>query len=147
MNDDFNSPMHDGPYNFEIPPTSADSSMSLPYRGQDGPINFQSPHQTPDHMAFQSPTPGGNMHQDSGIDFSTPSHDQQYNFNSPKDSGMVYNDSKMYQSPAPMQHLTDDHNVYQQSPLGQSTPGQASDIDMQNMGLYIDPNNLSQPHH
>jgi len=89
------------------------------------------------------------MHQDSGIAFSTPSHipqDQQYNFNSPKDTGMVYNDSKVYQSPAPMQHMVDD-NVYQQSPLGQSTPGQASDMDMQNMGLYIDPNNLSQQHH
>jgi hypothetical protein len=101
-------------------------------------------------MSFQSPTPGGNMHQDSGIAFSTPSHiphDQQYNFNSPKDTGMVYQESKVYQSPAPMQHMVDDNNVYQQSPLGQSTPGQASDMDMQNMGLYIDPNNLSQQHH
>jgi hypothetical protein len=150
MNDEFNSPMPDAQYNFEIP-QSADSSMSLPYRGQDGALGFQSPpHQTPDHMSFQSPTPGGNMHQDSGIAFSTPSHiphDQQYNFNSPKDTGMVYQESKVYQSPAPMQHMVDDNNVYQQSPLGQSTPGQASDMDMQNMGLYIDPNNLSQQHH
>ena len=46
-----------------------------------------------------------------------------------------------------MQHLVDDNNVYQQSPLGQNTPGQRSDMDMQNMGLYIDPNNLSQQHH
>jgi hypothetical protein len=147
MQDDFNSPMPDTQFSFDMP-QSAESQMSLPYRAHDGTMNFQSPpHQD---MSFQSPTPGGNMHQDSGIAFSTPSHaphDQHYNFNSPKDSGMVYQDHKMYQSPAPMQQLPDDQNMYQQSPLSQSTPGQASDIDMQNMGMYIDPNNLSQPQH
>lgn len=150
MNDEFASPLPDSQFNFEMP-QSVESQMSLPYRAQEGGLSFQSPpHQTPDHMSFQSPTPGANMHQDSGIAFSTPSHvpqDQQFNFNSPKDSGMVYQDSKVYQSPAPMQQLSEDSNMYQQSPLGQGTPGQASDMDMQNMGLYVDPHNLSQPQH
>ena len=150
----FHAPMPDGMFNFQSPPPgSSHSQMSMPYRGQDQQMVFQSPpHQGQDgSMSFQTPTPHGQqqMHQDSGISFSTPSHlsqEQATTYHSPKDSGMVYQDSKMYQSPGPMQQLSEEHNMYHQSPLGQSTPG--NDFDSNQMGMYgtIDPNNLGQQH-
>jgi len=123
--------MPDGNFNFHTPPTTGPDM-------QQTPMNFQSP---PSHQQQQQ------MHQDSGVSFSTPSQvsqDQANMFNSPKDGGMVYQDSKMYSSPGQMHHLPNDHNVYQQSPLGHATPGE--EMDMQNLGMFgtIDPNNLGR---
>ena len=60
-------------------------------------------------------------------------------YNSPKDSGIVYQDSKMYSSPAQMHQLphNNEHQMY-----AQGTPGE--EMDMHNLGMFgtIDPNNL-----
>jgi hypothetical protein len=103
--------------------------------GQQTPMNFQSP---PSHQQTQQ------MHQDSGVSFSTPSQQDQSNmFNSPKDNGMVYQDSKMYSSPGQLHQLPNEQNMYHQSPLGQSTPGEEMNLSM--FGT-IDPNALGQQH-
>ena len=129
----FHSPMHDGNFNFHTPPTTGPDLGS-----QQTQMNFQSP---PSHQQQQQ------MHQDSGVSFSTPSQvsqEQANMFNSPKDGGMVYQDSKMYSSPGQMHHLPNEQNMYQQSPLGHATPGE--EMDMQNLGMFgtIDPNNLGR---
>ncbi len=122
----FHSPMPDAAFNFQSPP-SASHDMS----GHQQSMNFPSPHS-------QQPQ----MHQDSGVAFSTPSQDSGTMYGTPKDSGMVYNDGKVYSSPGQMQQLPQDQNIYQQSPLSNT----ASD-EMQNLGMYgtIDPNSLGQP--
>ena len=99
-------------------------------------------------MAFQSPPSQSHpqqMHQDSGVSFSTPSHmsqDQATVYNSPKDSGIVYQDSKMYSSPAQMHHLPHDQSMYHPSTLGHGTPGE--ELDVQNLTMFgtIDPSSL-----
>lgn len=130
----FHSPMQDATFNFHTPPTSG-SDMN----GQQTPMNFQSPPQS-------QPQPQ-QMHQDSGVSFSTPSHvsqDQGAMYNSPKDGGMVYQDAKMYSSPAQIHRLPHDQNMYHQSPLGHGNPSE--ELDMQNLSMFgtIDPNNLGQ---
>ena len=134
----FHSPMGDAPFNFHTPPTTGADMHS-----HQTPMNFQSPpHQTQDgSMTFQA-TPQSQpqqMHQDSGVSFSTPSHmpqDQATMYNSPQDSGILYQDSKMYHSPAQMHHLPHDQHMYQQG----------EELDMQNMSMFgtIDPSNLGQ---
>lgn len=132
----FHSPMPDGSFNFNSPPTSGPDMT-----GQKTSFNFQS---------AQSQSQPQTMHQDSGVSFSTPSQGDQGNmYNSPKDSGMVYQDSKMYQSPGSMHHLPNEQNMYHQSPLSHGTP--AEELDMQNLGMFgtIDPSSLghnSQQH-
>ncbi|GAB7357966.1 hypothetical protein MBLNU230_g0133t1 [Neophaeotheca triangularis] len=106
---------------------------------QDGSAAFQSP-SNPEH-AIQ-------MHQDSGVSFSTPPHISEHKsamYNTPSDSGMLYQDSKMYQSPGQMQHLSDDQQMYHNSPLAHGSTNR-EDVDLQNMGMYgtVDPNNLGQ---
>ena len=139
----FHSPMPDASFNFNTPPTTGADMI-----GQQVPINFQSPpQQSQDGSAtYQSPHSNPqSMHQDSGVSFSTPTHGEHGTmYNSPKDSGMVYQDSKMYQSPGQMHPALHDQNVYQQSPLRHGTP--AEDLDMQNYGMFgtIDPNNLGR---
>jgi hypothetical protein len=58
---------------------------------------------------------------------------------------MLYHDAKVYSSPGQMHHVPNEQNIYQQSPLGNTTSGE--DMDMQNMGMYgtINPNSLGQP--
>jgi hypothetical protein len=123
----FHTPLPDGSFNFHTPTTSAPD------------MNGQQ------QMAFQSPhTHQPQMHQDSGVSFSTPSQDTGNMYNSPKDSGMVYQDAKVYSSPSQMHQVPNEQNVYQQSPLGNATSGE--DLDMQHLGFgTIDPSNLGQP--
>ena len=144
----FHSPMPDGTFNFNSPPTTGSDSMN----GNPPHFNFQSPpHQTQDSsVRFQSPPSqphGQQVHQDSGVSFSTPSHvsqDQANVHTSPKDSSMLYQDSKMYSSPGQMHQLPHEQSMYHQSPLGHSTPGE--ELDMSNLGMFgtIDPNHLGQ---
>jgi len=104
---------------------------------------------------YQSPTPHTHprqMHQDSGVSFSTPSQmsqDRPTIYNTPSESGMLYQDSKMYQSPAPLRQLPEDQQMYHTSPLSNAFVDQ-EELDLQNMGLYdtIDPHSLGrhQPH-
>lgn len=117
----FHSPMPDGTFSFQTPPTTGPD-----FTGQQA-TNYQSPQQ---------------LHQDSGVSFSTPSQDAGNMYNSPKDSGMVYNDGKVYSSPGQMHQIPNDGSGYQQSPLGTATSG--DDLDMQNLGMYgtINPNSL-----
>jgi len=94
-------------------------------------------------MSYHSPQQ--QVHQDSGVSFSTPSQDAGHMYHSPKDSGMVYQDAKVYQSPSQMQQMPHDQSGYQQSPLANATSGE--DMNMHNLGMYgtIDPNSLGQP--
>jgi len=122
----FHSPMPNGDFSFQSPPTTG-PDMS----GRQQPMSYHSPQQQ--------------VHQDSGVSFSTPSQDAGHMYHSPKDSGMVYQDAKVYQSPSQMQQMPHDQSGYQQSPLANATSGE--DMNMHNLGMYgtIDPNSLGQP--
>jgi hypothetical protein len=142
----FHSPMPQGSFDFQSPPgTNGGSQMHLPLDGHQEQQSFDlsmPPQQTQDgSMVFQSsPTHIPQQHQDSGVSFSTPTHvsqDQTVTFNSPKDSGMLYQDSKVFSSPGQMHQLPDDQHIYQNSPLANGTSSDEF--------LYIDPNSLG--HH
>lgn len=149
----FHSPMPHGSFDFQSPPGTSGSQVHIPLDGQQNHMHFdmQPPPQAQDSsMMFQSPPghpQGLQHHQDSGVSFSTPSHmtqDQATIFGSPKDSGMVYQDSKMYTSPSQMHHLPEEQSMYHHSPLANGTNG--DDMDMHNLGMYgtIDPHSLGQ---
>jgi hypothetical protein len=149
----FHSPMPDGSFDFQSPPGTSGSHMPFQMEGQ--PANFKvPPPQTQGEMMFHSPpsqTHGPQSHQDSGVAFSTPSQmpqEQATLFHSPKDSGMLYQDGKVYSSPGQMHPgLADDQNMYHHSPLANG--GTGDQLDMNNMGMYgtIDPNSLGQQQH
>lgn len=137
----FHSPMPHGAFDFQSPPGTSGSQVQLPLDGSSHQgFDTQAPPQTQDgSMMFQSPSHVPQQHQDSGISFSTPSHmqqDQATVFNSPKDSGMLYQDSKMYSSPRAMHQLPDEQGMYHNSPLSNGTTGEEF--------LYVDPNSLGQ---
>ncbi|KAK4546358.1 hypothetical protein LTR36_002035 [Oleoguttula mirabilis] len=151
--DSFHSPMPHGSFDFQSPPGISGSQVHLPLDGQHNNLHFemQPPPQVQDgSMVFQSPpshSQGLQQHQDSGVSFSTPSHVQQDPatiFNSPTDSGMLYQDSKMYTSPSQMHRLPDEQSMYHNSPLAHGS--NSDDMDMHNLGMYgtIDPNSLGQ---
>ncbi|OQO14806.1 hypothetical protein B0A48_00188 [Cryoendolithus antarcticus] len=148
MNDEFHSPMPDGSFTFEMPPPSTShSDLNIPYRIADGTGDYQSPpHQPQDgSMSFPSHTPG-QQHQDSGVSFDTPSQmprEQAMHFQSPKNGGLLYQDSNVFQSPSPMHHVPEGQQSYHPSPQKHDSPTQEQ-IDMQNMGMFIDPNSISQ---
>jgi len=127
----FQSPMPDGSFSFNSPQTNGSDSGA-----HHGSMNFQSPpaQNNDGSMHYQSPAPHqvAQLHQDSGVGFATPPHSGMYN--SPKDSGMVYQDSKIYSSPAQLQQQHVDQNVYQ--------PARTDEVDFQNMGMYVNPSNL-----
>lgn len=134
LNDDsFQSPMHEGTFTFEGPTPGSDGQMHFqtppPLQTQDGSLDFHSPSLPPQQM-----------HQDSAVSFSTPS--QQMHHNDHADPGSVYQDSKVYESPAQVQQISEDHhNPYHQSPMyHHGTP--ATDYEMRN---FIDPTSLGQP--
>lgn len=130
----FHSPMPDTTFNFNSPQTNgSDNSahhlqmhfQSPPPQPQDGSVHFQSPPSQP--QAQQ-------LHQDSGVAFATPPQSGMHN--SPKDGGgMVYQDSKIYSSPAPLQ------NQQQQQ---QQQPAAAEDVDFSQYGMYVNPSSLGQ---
>lgn len=160
----FHSPMPDGNFNFQSPPGTMHSQMHLPMDGQQSqqhPMSFDVPlpPSQDGSMVFQSPSPyvpqpvqqqQQQHHQDSGVAFSTPTHppkDHSTTFNSPKDSGMFYQDSKVFSSPGQMQaQMSDEQNHYLQSPLGPNDGASAGDAGMHHLGMYgtIDPNSLGQ---
>lgn len=122
----FSSSAIEEPFTFNSPPPT-DHKFQLPFRTQQ------------DHqLQFQSPTPQNhqNMHQDSGIAFQSPTQMGQRDngnlYRTPKGDGTVlYQDAKMYQSPAQMQqnggdqfqspaHMQHDNGaLYHTPPLGQ----------------------------
>ncbi|KAK4504718.1 hypothetical protein PRZ48_002680 [Zasmidium cellare] len=130
--DTFHSPMPDGMFNFQSPQASGpEGHMNMQGAPQ---MNFQSP--SHDGTNYNSPSHQGQTHQDSGVDFSTPSQQQAAMFNSP-DNGMLYQDSKMYSSPGQMNNVSDE--LFQQSPANQ--------FDMQTQQMFfVDPNTLGQQH-
>lgn len=132
--DTFHSPMPDGMFNFQSPqPHGQDGQGNMNMQGAPQ-MNFQSP--SHDGTNYNSPSHQGQSHQDSGVDFSTPSQQQAAMFNSP-DNGMLYQDSKMYSSPGQMQNVPDE--LFHQSPANQ--------FDMQNGQMFfVDPNTLGQQH-
>ena len=102
-------------------------------------MNFQSP-QHDGGSSYHSPAQQPSQaHQDSGVSFSTPSGQDQSNMfnNSPQDSGLLYQDSKMYSSPGQMHQLPEDQQLFQNS------PGSGFDMQSQQM-FYVDPNSLGQ---
>lgn len=173
MNTPFRSPLGDHSTNhymstlseetfsFQSPPPTS-HKMDLPFR-------------THEHMAYQTPTHQGQhsmqqMHQDSGVAFTSPSqmpsHDHHSHlYHTPKENGAsMYHDAKMFQSPGQMResssnfqtpatqmhplhnfetpsNQSQDGSMYQ-SPLG----GEVSqdEFDMQNFVQYgtIDPSSL-----
>ncbi|KAK0945937.1 hypothetical protein LTR29_002517 [Friedmanniomyces endolithicus] len=143
----FHSPMPNGSYDFQSPPGTSGSQSHVQFGGQPGLPNFDLPLPPPQlqdgSMVFHSPPTlqhAPQLHQDSGISFSTPSHMPQHKptaFNSPKDSGMLYHDSKVFSSPGQLHHLPDDQALYQNSPLANGSNGDEL--------LYVDPNHLGQP--
>lgn len=145
--DSFHSPLPEGAFNYQSPPgTSGGHPVPMPMHDQHVQMNFQSPpHQTQDgSMVFHSPQGQphhSQQHQDSGVSFSTPSnmsHEQTTTFDSPQNSGMVYQESKMYASPGQMQQqLSDEQHLFP------ATSGEES--DMNNFVMYVDPSNLGQP--
>ncbi|KJX93895.1 hypothetical protein TI39_contig4243g00001 [Zymoseptoria brevis] len=141
LQEDFQSPMHDGMFNFQSPSNSGqDSQNNMNMSGQQQ-MHFQSsPQHNADSSNYQSPSQHqSSMHQDSGVSFSTPSHishDQSSMFNSPQDNGMLYQDSKAYSSPGHMQQLADDQQMF-------TSPGHGMDMNTQQM-LYVDPHSLGQ---
>ncbi|KAF2769001.1 hypothetical protein EJ03DRAFT_343619 [Teratosphaeria nubilosa] len=137
----FHSPMPNGSFDFQSPPGTSHSQVSYPMNGH--AFDVPPPH-TQGEMIFDSPHQHAvQQHQDSGVAFSTPSHipqDQAAIFNSPKDGGMLYQETKVYTSPGQMhQSLPED---YQHSPLANNGAGE--ELDLNNMGMYgtIDPNSL-----
>ncbi|KAK5118955.1 hypothetical protein LTR62_000166 [Meristemomyces frigidus] len=136
----FHSPMPNGSFDFQSPPGTSQSQLHNPFDGS-MPPNFDMPqHQTHDPSLLFHSTPTHNNHlpqnhQDSGVSFSTPSHMSRGDHS--KDNGMLYNDSKVYTSPAQMHRLVEDEqSLYQNSPLAHTTNGDEF--------LYIDPNHLGQ---
>jgi len=148
----FHSPLPDGPFTFQSPPGTSGSQVNFPLDASHHQMRFDCPPpQTHDgSMMFHSRPPhGSQQHQDSGVSFSTPSHmsqDPTTIFNSPKDSGMLYQDSKVFSSPHQMHQLPDEQSMYHHSPLANGATNE--ELDMHNLGLYgtIDPNNLGQQH-
>ncbi|GIZ37134.1 hypothetical protein CKM354_000059200 [Cercospora kikuchii] len=134
--DAFQSPMPDGMFNFQSPPSnSQDANMQMNGQQQ---MNYQSP---PQHEGSNYQSPAA-QHQDSGVSFSTPSHvpqDQAAMFHTPGDTGMLYNDAKMYTSPGQMQQVPDEQQMFQHQ-----SPGNGFDMQNQQMFGFVDPNHLGQ---
>lgn len=147
----FHSPLPHGSFEFQSPPGTSGGPMPIPFHGHPQQHTFEVPPPMPQQapegsMVYQpsasQPQPQ-QQHQDSGISFSSPNHmprDRVSQYNSPKDSGMLYQDAKVFSSPGQMaQPLNSDPDVYQNSPLANTTT--AGDEY-----LYIDPNHLGQGH-
>ncbi|KAF2718912.1 hypothetical protein K431DRAFT_229769 [Polychaeton citri CBS 116435] len=135
--DSFHSPMPDGSFSFQTPPAGG-SDGQLHYTSQDGHVNFPTPpSQSQDgSLTYHSPGSHSQVHQDSGIAFSTPtnvSHDQ----------GHMFEDSKMYQSPGQMHQHPDEQHLYPTGQLNHSSSNEH--IDFQQMYGTIDPTSLG-PH-
>lgn len=144
----FHSPMPDASFTFNSPPTNPSSDHSSRHAA---PLHFQSPPPPPQPQDagpahFHSPASTQQLHQDSGVAFATPpAQSGLYHGNSPKDSGMVYQDAKIYSSPAQLQQQQHQRSQQQQHEF----PG-ASDEEVDfgaNFGLYVDPSNLGHQHH
>lgn len=137
--DGFQSTMPDGMFTFQSPSSSGhDVQSNMSVNGHAHQMNFHSPpHQTHDGSMYQSPQQHHpQMHQDSGVAFSTPPQDSQATMiNSPKDSGLLYQDSKMYTSPGEVHRMPEDPTIFQ-----------SHGMDMQPNPMYgfVDPHNLAQ---
>ena len=143
----FHSPMPHSSYDFQSPPGTSGSQSHVQFGGHSSLPNFDLPLPPPQlqdgSMVFHSPPTlqhAPQQHQDSGVSFSAPSHMPQHKptaFNSPKDNGMLYHDSKVFSSPGQLHHLPDEQALYQNSPLANGSNGDEL--------LYVDPNHLGQP--
>ncbi|EME47500.1 hypothetical protein DOTSEDRAFT_69441 [Dothistroma septosporum NZE10] len=133
----FHSPMPDGMFNFQSPQPGSESQAHMNGAPQ---MNFPSPPNGQDGTAYNSPQHSGQSHQDSGVDFSTPPHDQTAMFNSQQDHTMLYQDSKMYSSPGQMQQMPpDDQQFYHHN------SGNGFDMPAQQMFAFVDPHTLGRP--
>ncbi|MBE7158483.1 MAG: hypothetical protein INR62_08640 [Rhodospirillales bacterium] len=138
------SPMPDASFAFNSPQTSDNGGAHNHH--QHAHMQFQSPPpQTQDgSMHFQSPASAQQLHQDSGVAFATPPAQQSGMYsNSPKDSsggGMVYQDAKIYSSPAQLHNQQ--HGQSQRHDQGAYQSSGAEDVEFQGYGLYVDPSNL-----
>jgi hypothetical protein len=140
--DSFHSPMPDGMFNFQSPAANGSESHGSMNMSAQSQMHF---HPSPQHSQdgnYQSPSQhAGQMHQDSGVSFSTPSHmsqDQASMFNNSQDNGMLYQDSKVYSSPGQMHQLPDEQQMFHHS------PGQGLDMHAQQMYGFVDPHSLGQ---
>jgi len=139
VDEHFHSPMPDGSFNFQSPPPHGTDQA-----GQQMHMQFQSPPPpTRDgQMHFPSPAPQSHaqqLHQDSGVQFATPPHSGMYS-NSPKDSGMVYQDSKVFSSPGQLPTSQHEQQQHQQD-FTVTTSAEGADFNNQ-FGLYVNPSNL-----
>lgn len=127
MNEEsFHSPMPEGMFNFQSPSSGNGQDSNMNGNGQQQ-MSYPSPSQQ-NGSNYQSPS---GQHQDSGVSFSTPSHETS------QENGMLYNESKMYTSPGQMQQLQDEMFQHQ-------SPGNGFDMQSQQMFGFVDPNNLGQ---
>lgn len=131
----FHSPMPDGMFNFQSPQPGSESQDHMNGAPQ---MNFPSPQHAQDGTAYNSPQHSGQSHQDSGVDFSTPPHDQTAMFSGQQDNTMLYQDSKMYSSPGQMQQIPDDQQFYHHN------SGNGYDMQAQQMFGFVDPHTLGQ---
>ncbi|KAI7342673.1 hypothetical protein KC354_g16152 [Hortaea werneckii] len=146
MTDEFNSPLPNGPFDFQSPTAAHGQPLSIQPDGSQSDFQFDvPPYQSQENpMVFQANQGQQQQHQDSGVAFSTPSQMSQepaMMYQSPKENGMLYQDSKMYSSPGQMQHMSDEQSMYNHSPLANH-----NSVHDYNLGMYgtIDPNNLGQ---
>ena len=145
----FHSPMPDGMFTFQSPPASAADSQNMSNNHHQPQINFQSPpNQSQNGSMFHSPpSHPSQMHQDSGVSMNTPSHvsqDQASMFNSPKDSGILYQDSKLYASPGQLHQMPSDQHMFHHSPLHDGSEDSGIDMHSQQMFSFVDPQALGQ---
>jgi len=131
----FNSPMPDGMFAFHTPSTTGPESQTPMHVNAQGQVSFQSPN---GHMESTFPSPS--QHQDSAVAFSTPSQGSQE-----PEGAVLYQDAKMYSSPGQLQQMSDEHSMYQQSPMTNGAMTQGFDMHAQQMYGFVDPTNLGQP--
>lgn len=160
------SAFSDEQFTFQSPPPSS-HKMDLPFRSHEMNMPFQTPtpHPPQQHHHHQQ------LHQDSGVSFTSPAQDSGAQmYHTPKESNAVlYHESKMYQSPNPLPesssnyqtpaHALHHHHphafetpanqmhpssqqLYHQSPLGGDPTNE--ELDMNHFVNYgtIDPSNL-----
>lgn len=151
----FQSPMPNGSFDnyLHSPPGAVPDAQNIQaFRNQDQMHFRNAPNSTQEgSMTYQSPSNPENppqMHQDSGNSFSTPPHMPEHKaamYSTPSDSGLLYQESTMYQSPGQMQHLSEDPQMYHNSPLANNSTNQEG-LEMQHLGMFgtVDPNNLGQ---
>jgi hypothetical protein len=136
--------MPDGMFNFQSPSaTGPDSHNNMNMSSAQSQMHFVPSPQHSQDGHYQSPSQhAGQMHQDSGVSFSTPSHmsqEQASMYNNSQDNGMLYQDSKVYSSPGQMHQLPDDQQMFHHH-----SPGQGLDMHSQQMYGFVDPHSLGQ---